>query len=68
VRSLLIRERTVLMSQIPGLLAKCGIIVAQGAACLRGAVAEVLSDHNESIGEILRDALAEMSERLRSFE
>ena len=34
---------------------------------LRRAVAEILGDHNESVGEILRDALAEMSERLRSF-
>ena len=68
VRSLLIRERTALMNQIRGLLAECGIIVAQAAARLRRAVAEILGDHNESIGEILRNALAEMSERLRSFE
>jgi len=31
VRSLLIRERTALMNQMRGLLAECGIIVAQGA-------------------------------------
>src|SRR3984893_9178268 len=68
VRSLLVRERTALMNQIRGLLAEYGIIVAQGAARLRRAVAEILGDHNESVGEILRDALAEMSERLRSFE
>ncbi len=65
VRSLLIRDRTALMNQIRGLLAECGIIVA---ARLRRAVAEILGDHNESVGEILRDALAEMSGRLRSFE
>jgi hypothetical protein len=51
-----------------GLLAERGIIVAQGAARLRRAVAEILGDHHESVGEILRDALAEMNERLRSFE
>jgi transposase len=68
VRSLLIRERTALMNQVRGLLAECGIVVAPGAARLRRALAEILGDRNEWVGETLRDALAEMSERLRLFE
>jgi transposase len=68
VRALLIRERTALMNQMRGLLAECGIVVAQGAARLRRALAEILSDGDSVVGNILREALLEMSERLRSFE
>jgi transposase len=68
VRALLIRERTALMNQMRGLLAECGIVVAQGAARLRRALADILSDRDNAVGEILREALLEMSERLRSFE
>jgi transposase len=68
VRALLIRERTALMNQMRGLLAECGMIVAQGAARLRRALAELLGGADQRIGAILREALLEMSERLRSFE
>src|SRR5271169_4461167 len=68
VRALLIRERTAPMNQMRGLLAECGIVVAQGAARLRRALADILGDRDNSVGEILREALLEMSERLRSFE
>ena len=68
VRALLIRERTALMNQMRGLLAECGIVVAHGAARLRRALADILGDRDNSVGEILREALLEMSERLRSFE
>jgi transposase len=68
VRALLIRERTALMNQMRGLLAECGIVVAQGAARLRRALADILGDRDNSVGEILREALLEMSERLRSLE
>jgi transposase len=68
VRALLIHERTALMNQMRGLLAECGIVVAQGAARLRRALAEMLGDRDQRVGEILREALLEMSERLRSFE
>src|SRR5271166_678162 len=68
VRALLIRERTALMNQMRGLLAECGIVVAQGAARLRRALADLLGGADQRIGAILREALLEMSERLRSFE
>jgi transposase len=68
VRSLLIRERTALMNQIRGLLAECGVVVALGATHLRRALAEILGERDERVSELLRVALAEMGERLRSFE
>jgi transposase len=68
VRALLIRERTALMNQMRGLLMECGITVAQGAARLRRALVEILDDDGSAVGNILREALVEMSERLRSFE
>jgi transposase len=68
VRSLLIRERTALMNQMRGLLAECGVVVALGATHWRRALAEILGDRDERVSELLREALAEMGERLRSFE
>jgi transposase len=68
VRSLLIRERTALMNQMRGLLAEYGVVVAAGAAHLRRTVAELLADRDERVSELLRTALGEMGERLRSFE
>ena len=68
VRALLIRERTALMNQVRGLLAERGIVVAQGEAQLRRALAELLGDHDEHVGELLREALAEMNERLGLLE
>jgi transposase len=68
VRSLPIRERTALTNQMRGLLAEYGVVVAMGAAHLRRALAEILGDRDERIGELLREALLEMSECLRSFE
>jgi transposase len=68
VRALLIREHTALMNQVRGLLAECGIVVAQGAAHLRRAMAEVLGDRDQRVSELLREALVEMGERLRTFE
>jgi transposase len=68
-RALLIAERTALMNQMRGLLAECGnMVIAQGAARLRTALAELLWGADQRIGAILREALLEMSERLRSFE
>src|SRR5262245_20616282 len=67
IRALLIHERTALMNQVRGLLAECGIVMAQGAAQLRRAMAELLAARNERVGEPLREALVEMGERLRSF-
>ena len=46
VRALLIRERTALMNQIRGLLAEDGIVIAQGSATLRRAVAELQDNEN----------------------
>jgi transposase len=68
VRSILIRERTALTNQMHGLLAECGIVVAQGAAHLRRALAEISGGRANRVSELLREALVEMSERLRSFE
>src|SRR6516162_5954233 len=68
IRALLIRERTAMMNQVRGLLAECGIVVPQGAARLRRALAELLGDRDERVSELLREALAEMSERLRTLE
>ena len=67
VRALLIRERTALMNQMRGLLAESGIVIAQGSATLRRAVAE-LQDNENGPTPILREILVEMSERLRLFE
>ena len=67
VRALLIRERTALMNQMRGLLAESGIVIAQGSATLRRAVAE-LRDNENGPTPILRGILVEMSERLRLFE
>jgi transposase len=68
VRALLIRERTALMNQMRGLLAEYGVVVAMGAAHLRQALAEIVGDHDERVSALFREALVEMSERLRSFE
>lgn len=68
VRVLLIRERTTLMDQMRGLLAECGNVVAQGAACLRRVLAEILGDAESAVGNILREAMLEMSGYLSSFE
>ena len=65
VRSLLIRERTALMNQMRGLLAEYGIVVAQGATPLRRALALIMKDRENGTSELLRELLAEMSERLR---
>jgi transposase len=67
VRALLIRERTALMNQMRGLLAESGIVIPQGSAPLRRAVAE-LQDNENGPPPILREILVEMSERLRLFE
>ena len=67
VRALLIRERTALMNQMRGLLAESGIVIPQGSATLRRAVAE-LQDNENGPTPILREILVEMSERLRLFE
>jgi transposase len=63
IRALLIRERTALMNQVRGLLAERGIVVAKGVAQLGRALAELLGDHDEHVSELIREALAEMSER-----
>jgi transposase len=68
VRSLLIRERTALMNQLRGLLAESGSVVAQGAITLRRALALILEDRDNGIGELLRELLGEMSERMRWLE
>jgi transposase len=68
VRSLLIRERTALMNQMRGLLAEYGIVVARGAIPLRRALPLLLEDRDNGISELLRELLAEMSERLRWLE
>jgi transposase len=68
VRALLIRERTALMNQMRGLLAEDGIVIAQGSAALRRAVAELQDDSETGPTPILRQILVEMSERLRLFE
>jgi transposase len=68
VRSLLIGERTALMNQMRGLLAEYGIVVTQGVAPLRRALALILGDHENGISQLLRELLAEMSERLRWLE
>jgi transposase len=63
IRALLILERTGLMNQVRGLLAERGIVVAKGVAQLGRALAELLGDHDEHVSELIREALAEMSER-----
>ena len=68
VRSLLIRERTALMNQMRGLLAEYGIVVAQRATPLRRALALIMEDRENGTSELLRELLAEMSERQRLFE
>jgi transposase len=66
IRALLIRERTALMNQMRGLLAECGVVVAQGAARLRRTLAEIVGDRDQRVGEILREALLKMSACSRS--
>jgi len=68
VRSLLIRERTALMNQMRGLLAEFGIVVAQGPARLRRALAVILEERDDGVSELLREMLVEMGERLRWLE
>jgi transposase len=68
VRSLLIRERTALMNQMRGLLAEYGVVVAQGTLQLRRALSLILEDRDNGVSALLRELLAEMSERLRFFE
>jgi transposase len=68
VRALLIRERTALMNQMRGLLAEDGIVIAQGSAALRRAVAELQDNSENGPTPVLRQILVEMCERLRLFE
>jgi transposase len=68
VRSLLIRERTALMNQMRGLLAEFGIVVAQGPARLRRALAVIQEERDDGVSELLREMLVEMGERLRWLE
>src|SRR5215472_2303707 len=68
VRALLIRERTALINQTRGLLAEYGIVVAQGPARLRRALALILEERDNGVSELLREMLIEMSERLRWLE
>jgi transposase len=56
VRSLLIRERTALMNQMRGLLAEFGIVVAQGSARLRRALAVILEERDDGKRALTRDA------------
>jgi hypothetical protein len=53
------------MNQVRGLLSECGVVVAQGAARLRRALAEPRGDRDERVSELLREGLAEAGERLR---
>jgi len=55
------------MNQMRGLLAESGIVIPQGSATLRRAVAE-LQDNENGPTPILREILVETSERLRLFE
>jgi Transposase len=68
VRSLLIRERTALMNQMRGLLAEFGIVVAQGPARLRRALAVIQEERDDGLSELLHEMLVEMGERLRWLE
>jgi hypothetical protein len=53
------------MNQLRGLLAEAGIVVAQGAITLSRALALILEHRDNEISELMRELLAEMSERLR---
>ena len=57
-----------MMNQMRGLLAEYGIVVAQGAIPLRRALVLILEDRDNGVRELLRELLAEMSERLRWLE
>jgi hypothetical protein len=47
---------------------ECGVVVTLGPTRLHRALAEILGDRGARVSELLREAFAEMGERLRSFE
>ena len=56
------------MNQMRGLLAEFGIVVAQGSARLRRALAVIQEEPDDGVSELLREMLVEMGERLRWLE
>ncbi len=65
VRAQLIKTRTALVNQMRGLLGERGVVVGKGVARLRAALPTILEDQEGRLGALMRELIAEMSERLR---
>jgi len=65
VRAQLTKTRTALVNQIRGLLAERGVVVSRGISRLRAALPAILEDQDGRLGSLMRELIAEMSERLR---
>jgi transposase len=65
VRAQLIKARTALANEMRGLLAERGIVMGKGLSRLRYALALILEDDDGRLGGLMRELMAEMSERLR---
>ena len=69
VREQLLKSRTALVNQVRGLLAEHGIIAPRGIARARRLLIEVLADPGRrGIGELFRETLQEIAERLRFLD
>lgn len=68
VRNQLMRERVALGNQIRGLLAEYGIVVGRGTTALKRALPQILEDAHNGLSGLMRELLAEQSERWRALE
>jgi len=68
VREMLIKQRTMLMNQLRGLMAEFGIVVPEGARHIRQLLAILDDPSDQRVPELLKRALRLTGERLRSVQ
>jgi transposase len=65
---LVIENRTAQVTQIRGLLAEFGLVVAQGIEKLRGQLPDILEDAENGLPALARESLAELLEQWRDLD
>ena len=68
LRQLLIHQRTAAITQVRGVLAERGIVVAQSPAAFHRAMPEILASPNDELSQFCRGVIVELLEHLKSLE
>jgi transposase len=68
VREMLIKQRTMLMNQLRGLMAEFGVVVPEGARHIRELLAILEDRSDQRVPELLKSALLLTAERLRGVQ